>query len=116
MRKNKLKLILTIILIVTITIIYIVYNILIRNNKRKTNEIPTSTKEKVIVNNFRIGIINFDTINPILSKNENMQNVSKLIFEPLFDLNKNFKLEPCLASECSKLNNTTYINQYTMIK
>lgn len=109
MRKNKLKFILTIILIVAITIIYIVYNILIRNNKRKTNEIPTSTKEKVIVNNFRIGIINFDTINPILSKNENVQNVSKLIFEPLFDLNKNFKLEPCLASECSKLNNTTYI-------
>ena len=95
MRKNKLKFILTIILIVAITIIYIVYNILIRNNKRKTNEIPTSTKEKVIVNNFRIGIINFDTINPILSKNENVQNVSKLIFEPLFDLNKNFKLEPC---------------------
>ena len=77
MRKNKLKFILTIILIVAITIIYIVYNILIRNNKRKTNEIPISTKEKVIVNNFRIGIINFDTINPILSKNEKLQNVSK---------------------------------------
>lgn len=113
MRKNKLKFILTIILIVAIIIIYIVYNILIRSNKRKKNEIQISAKEKVIVNNFRIGIINFDTINPILSKNENVQNVSKLIFEPLFNLSKDFKIEPCLASEFTKLNNTTYLIKLT---
>lgn len=68
-----------------------------------------NNKEKVISNNIRIGIIEFDNINPILSNNKNVQDISRLIFEPLFSLTEDYKLEPRLATEWSKLNDTTYI-------
>ena len=35
-----------------------------------------------IADNIRIGIMEFDTINPILSNNKNVQDISRLIFEP----------------------------------
>ncbi len=107
MKRTKSKFI--IMIIISIIIIYIVYNFSIGNTKKENNELSVSTKDKIIVANIRIGIINFDNINPILSNNSNVQNISKLIFEPLFNLTNDYKIEPCLASEWSKLNKTTYL-------
>lgn len=57
---------------------------------------------------MRIGISNFDTLNPIISKNQNIQDISKLIYEPLFNLNNNFRLEKALGIEISKGDSKTY--------
>lgn len=51
----------------------------------------------------------FDTINPILSNNKNVQDISKLIFEPLINLTSDYKTQPCLAKEWAKQGETTYI-------
>lgn len=107
MKNIKTKML--ILLIIAILIIYIIYNISInqdRRNKNKENEIY---KEKVIDTNLRIGIIDFDTINPILSTNMNVQNVSKLIYEPLINLTQDYKLEACLAIEWAKLDENNYL-------
>ena len=58
---------------------------------------------------LKLGIASFDSINPILSKNKNVQDVSKIIFEPLMTLTKDYKLENCLAKEWAKQNETVYL-------
>ena len=71
--------------------------------------ITTNSNEIVTSNNIRIGIIEFDNINPILSNNKNVQDISRLIFDPLFTLTEDYKLNQSLATEWSKLDDTTYI-------
>lgn len=66
-------------------------------------------KEKVLSNTLRIGLMEFDNMNPILSNNKNVQDISRLIFDPLFTLTQDFELEPALATEWSKLDDTTYL-------
>ena len=58
---------------------------------------------------MRLGISNFDTINPLLSNNKEVLNIDKLIFEPLISIDENYKTKLCLATECSKTSETSYI-------
>ena len=51
----------------------------------------------------------FDTINPILSNNKNVQDISKLIYDPLVTLTSDYKAEACLAKEWAKQSNNSYI-------
>jgi peptide/nickel transport system substrate-binding protein len=66
-------------------------------------------KEEEIIKNINLAISDFDTINPILSNNQEVQNISKLIYEPLITLTEDYNLEACLATDWAKLNDTTYI-------
>lgn len=59
--------------------------------------------------NLRIGISNLDTLNPLISKNRNIQDMTKLIYEPLFNITDNFKLDNALAVEWSKADSKTYL-------
>ena len=56
-----------------------------------------------------LGVAQFDTINPILSNNKNIQDISKLIYEPLINVTKDYRLEKCLAVEWAKQDSTIYI-------
>ena len=107
MKKLKTKII--IIIIVIISIIYTIYNVSVSKEKKKDSQESAKIKEKIISTNIRIGIINFDNINPILSNNSNIQNVSRLLFEPLINLTEDYKLEPCLATEWTKTEKNTYL-------
>ena len=97
------------ILLVIILIIIAVY----KNFEKKREKIVltemTYNKNTIISNNLRIGIIEFDNINPIISNNKNVQDISRLIFEPLFTLTPEYKLQPTLATEYYKLDSTTYL-------
>lgn len=62
-----------------------------------------------IINNIRVPVVNFDTINPILSKNTHVKSISKLVYEPLLDIGENYKIELALAKEWSKVNATSYV-------
>lgn len=66
-------------------------------------------QEKVEVKELRLGISNFDTINPLLTKNKEVLNIDKLIFEPLISIKENYETELCLATECSKTSETSYV-------
>ena len=83
----------------------------IKNDEQKKEETPkeATQDEKPEVTELKLGVALFDSINPILSKNKNVQNISKIIFEPLVTLTSDYKIEMCLAKECVKQNETTYL-------
>lgn len=95
--------------IIFILIVYAVYHIFFNNKSIKIADEETQKKETFITNNIRIGIVDFDVINPILSSNRNVQEISKLIFEPLINLTEDFRLQACLAKEWTKLDDVTYL-------
>ena len=68
-----------------------------------------TAKETIQSNDLRIGIIEFDNMNPILSNNKNVQDISRLIFDPLFTLTQDYRLQESLATEWSKLDEKTYL-------
>lgn len=62
-----------------------------------------------VITTIRIPIVEFDTINPILSKNQNIQDISRLIYEPLLNITSDNKIQLCLAKEWSKQTPTSYV-------
>jgi peptide/nickel transport system substrate-binding protein len=78
-------------------------------NKKPKNQNTDYNIETVYENSIRLGISNFDTINPILTNNKLMININQLIYEPLFELSNNYKLNNCLAKEIAKTSPTTYV-------
>ena len=61
------------------------------------------------IENLRLCMVGMDTINPLFSLNQNVQDVSKLIFEPLLKIDENYQIQPGLAKEWVKLNSTEYL-------
>ena len=90
-------------------IIYSVYAIYFKE-KDNTNENVQATEQEIVEKkDIRLGISNFDNINPLISNNKEVLNIDKLIFEPLLNITKDYKIEMCLATECSKTSETSYI-------
>lgn len=85
--------------------IYIIYF----ENKSVDKSINENAIKLNLNKNIIMGITNFDTINPILSKNRDIQFVDKLVFKPLLDITYDFKIKNSLAEEFSKINDYTYI-------
>lgn len=83
----------------------------IKNDEQKKEEPTYESKEEIEqeITELKLGVASFDSINPILSKNKNVQDISKIIFEPLMTLIPDYKLEACLAKEWAKQNETTYL-------
>ena len=61
-----------------------------------------------ISSNLRIGISNFDNLNPLISKNQNIQDIEKLVYEPLLSVSNDFKIKDALAVEVSKADSKIY--------
>ena len=74
-------------------------------NTNTVTSISTAEKGKEIT----LAISEFDTINPIITKNKNVQDVTKLIYEPLINITSDGKTEACLAKEWETTDNLTYI-------
>lgn len=106
MKFNKKKGLFVLLLIVIIIIF--IYKITSKNNENKNVQSYTS-EEIVYQNTLRLGISNFDTINPLLTNNKEIININQLIYEPLLLLNTKYELELCLATEYAKTSEKTYI-------
>ena len=84
-------------------------------NKNKNEETENSHNNNVqyettqMITNIRLGISDFDNINPIISQNREVINLSTLILEPLLTLNSNYRTQYCLAKEIAKSEATTYV-------
>ncbi len=88
----------------------------ILNNQNKElssdeNEIENSTQESAIsiVENLKVGITNYDTMNPILTKNKEILYFDNLIFDPLINVTSDYRLEYSLAKSCEQKDDTTYM-------
>ena len=106
MKEKNLKIIFFTIIIV---LIFIASYSIIKNKNIVSSEINIIRKENIISEEIIIGITDFDTLNPILSTNQDIQYISKLIYEPLINIGQDFRLEQGLATEWNKLDNKTYI-------
>ena len=61
-----------------------------------------------IVDNLKMAITGYDTLNPILTKNREIINIDKLIFEPLVSITSDYNTENCLAKSVEKTSDTKY--------
>lgn len=98
-------------LVVIILIGYGIYMIHYKKDPQDANNQATSqeTTQNSVNTNLRLGIHQYDTMNPILSQNKNIQFIDKLVFEPLLTINNDYSLSNCLAEECSKTGDNSYI-------
>ena len=81
----------------------------IKQDEHKEQEDYTTNKQQEIVKELKLGVAGLDTINPILSRNKNVQDISKLIYEPLVNLTSEYKAEACLAKEWAKQSDNSYL-------
>lgn len=95
-------------IIVIAIIVFAIFKIRIdeKQNEYQNDQVNSNEQEKV--KEIKLGMTGFDTMNPILSNNKNVQDISKLIFDPLVTLTSDYKTEACLATEWAK-QGTSYI-------
>ena len=78
-------------------------------NAQEIQEDVDADNNQEIVREIRLGIAQYDTLHPLLTMNKNVQDITKLIFEPLVDISSDYKATPVLATEWAKQDATTYI-------
>lgn len=93
---------------VVLIVLFAVFKMTSKNRKKQSNE-SQDAKQVVYQDNIRLGISNFDSMNPLLTKNKQLMDIYQLIYEPLVSLDKEYKAQPCLATEFAKTSSTTYI-------
>lgn len=105
MKGNFIKYVFIIFIIVIV--VAVIYEV---NQEEEIIEEPTtSTIEEEIIKEITLGVAEFDTINPILSQNKHIQEISRIIYEPLLELDEEYKLQKCLAKDWAKTSDTTYL-------
>lgn len=77
-------------------------------SSQQDNNVVTEVQATEI-KNIRFGISNLDKLNPIVSKNQNIQDISKLIYDPLLNVTEDYRLENALAIEWSKAEDKAYL-------
>lgn len=100
-----------------IFIIFVIAIIIAVIYKENKEEIPENEEETIssyadeddIVKEITLGIAEFDTMNPILSQNKQIQEISRIIYEPLLELDEQYKIKKCLAKDWAKTSETTYL-------
>lgn len=97
------------ILFAVLIMIFAIVKIKKDEQNKYQQKIEAKQEEPEEVTELKLGVASFDSINPILSKNKNVQDISKIIFEPLMTITSDYKLEMCLAKEYAKQNETAYL-------
>ena len=92
-----------------IILLIITYVAFYRKGDTKSKVKDKVSTTNTLITNLRLGIAELDTLNPILTNNKNVKEVSRLIFEPLVTVRDDYVLEYVLATEIAKENNLTYI-------
>ena len=90
---------------------FAVYKVNSNNNLEEKN----TTESTSIIDNTKkstdlvLGISEFDTINPILTQNKKVQDITKIVYESLVSISEDGKAESCLAKEWETTDNLTYV-------
>lgn len=69
------------------------------------NEVSDNEQIKEIT----LGIAEYDNINPILSKNKYVQEISKIIYDSLLEIDEEYKIKTSLAKDWAKTSEITYL-------
>ena len=95
--------------VVVILILGTMYFIVKNRSKNEDYSLDQTSTVSNIQTDLRFAIAEYDTINPLLSNNRNVHEISKVIYEPLVTLNENYKMQYCLAEEIGKQDDVTYV-------
>ena len=106
MKSNWIKYIFTVFVI--LILLFAIFKIR-QDEEEKKYELETISSQKEKNTELKFGIAGFDTINPILSNNKNVQDITKLIYEPLLTLTQDYKIKNCLAKEWAKQSDNSYL-------
>lgn len=108
MKSNIVKYIFAFIVLgLLITSAYMIYG---KKDEESTSYLQTKPiEEDPIITTLRIPVVEFDTINPILSKNQNIQDIARLVYEPLLNITDDGKISLCLAKEWTRQSPTSYV-------
>ena len=85
----------------------VIFNDIKLKNETVTKSLIIGQNEKI--KTLKLGISEFDTFNPILTNNRDVQYISKLAYDSLFTISENYKIESCLATEISQISEQSYI-------
>lgn len=108
MKNNILKYIFVVVVIGLIGYaIFYFYNGNNKEEEKKSDE--TQEVSTTILTDVRLAIVDFDSINPLLSNNQDIQEIGRLIYEPLLKVEEDYSLSLCLAKEWTKVDSTTYL-------
>jgi len=102
--------------IVIIIVVFAIVKIKTDEQRNQNNQAQVTNKEQDVTREIKLGICQLDTMNPIISNNKNVQEISKLIYEPLVNLTSDYKAEPCLAKEWAQQNNSYIIKLRENVK
>ena len=79
-------------------------------SKNKIEDKVSTTSN--LITNLRLGIAELDTLNPILSNNKYVKEISRLIFNSLITVDNDYGLEFSLATGIAKENSLTYMARW----
>ncbi len=106
MKSNR---IITIIFILVVALIIALAAYFINDRAQKSDEDPNSLIDNLaVVENMKLGITNYDTMNPFLTRNRDIINYDKLIFEPLVNITPDYHVTLCLAKDVNRIDDTKY--------
>ena len=75
-------------------VLLIVAYVMFYDKDNNTVEVQDQTSTvNTLITDLRLGIADFDTINPLISKNKNVKEISKLIFDSLITISNDYKLD-----------------------
>ena len=97
------------IFIIFIILILIIAVFIIKREENEQQQATVTNNQEEKIKEIKFGIAQLDTMNPILSNNKNVQDISKLIYEPLVNLTPDYKAEGCLAREWAKQSDNSYL-------
>ena len=91
---------------------FAIYKVNYSETEQEVNNVVEGTSTTLITKKgtkLTLGISEFDTINPIITKNKQVQNISSLLFESLVNISSDGKVYANLAKEWETTDNLTYI-------
>lgn len=82
-----------------------------QQEKQKKEEQPVSetVEQEETIKEITLGIAEYDTINPILSNNKYVQEISKIIYDSLLEVDSEYKIQKNLVKDWAKTSDTTYV-------
>ena len=100
-----------IVIIAVLVIVTSVYFYKEKKEEQNKGALDHTSTVSNIQRDIRVSISEFDNINPLLSSNRNVQEITKVVYEPLVTLDTSYKMQYCLAREIAKTDDTTYLIQ-----
>ena len=105
---NIFKYIFIIVIIILAIVTYSIYK-KDKSDPEKKSVAQETEDTTNVVKELRLAISQMDTINPIISQNKHVQEISKIVFDSLIELKEDYSKEYALATEVSKIDDITYV-------